>query len=103
VEGWFEEKAGDIFIKVHVQPRASKNEIVGVHGGSLKVRLTSPPVEGAANALLVRFFAKTLAVPKSRINIVSGEKSRQKRLKIDSLTIEQFLSRDIYICSLAEE
>ncbi len=103
MEGWCEEKDGALFIKIHVQPRASKNEIVGIYGDALKLRLTSPPLEGAANALLVKFLAKTLAVPKSQINIVSGEKSRQKRIKIDCLTRDQFLSRDICLRSLVEE
>ncbi|MBE9537310.1 MAG: YggU family protein [Proteobacteria bacterium] len=103
MEGWCEEKDGALIVRVHVQPRASKNEVAGVHDGSLKVRLTSPPFEGAANTHLIKFIAKILGVPKSQINIVSGEKSRQKRLKIDSLTRDQFLSRGVCIHSLVEE
>lgn len=87
--GWLEEKRGSIYIHVHVQPRASKNEIIGIHGDSLKVRLTSPPVEGAANSLLVEFMAKKLGMPKSRIEIVVGEKSRHKTLKIEGLSIAE--------------
>ena len=103
MEGWYEEKDGNLFIKIHVQPMASKNEVVGVHDGSLKVRLTSPPVEGAANTLLLKFIAKTLGIAKSQIDIVSGEKSRHKRLKLESLTIDQFLSRGVSIPGLVEE
>lgn len=84
--GWLEEKSGNIYIHIHVQPRASKNEIVGIHGDSLKVRLTSPPVEGAANSLLVEFMAKKLGIPKSKIEIISGEKSRHKTLKIEEVS-----------------
>lgn len=102
MEGWSEEKGGALFIKIHLQPRASKNEILGVHDGALKVRLTSPPVEGAANTLLIKFLAKTLGISKSKIDIVSGEKSRKKRLKIDCLTRDQFLSRDLRTHKLAE-
>ena len=74
-----------------------------MHDGSLKVRLTSPPVEGAANALLVKFLAKTLGIAKSQIDIVSGEKSRHKRLKVESLTRDQFLSRGASIPGLVED
>lgn len=83
---WIEEKNGHCYLHIHVQPRASKNEVAGIHGDSLKVRLTSPPVEGAANSLLIEFMAKKLGVPKSRVELVSGEKSRQKVLKIHGLT-----------------
>ena len=86
MEEWIKEKNGCLFVRIHVQPRASKNEIVGTHGGSLKVRLTSPPVEGAANSHAIEFFAKKLGVQKSKITIVSGEKSRHKTLKIEGLT-----------------
>ena len=83
---WIENKACCCYIHVHVQPRASKNEITGIYGDSLKVRLTSPPVEGAANSLLVEFMAKKLGLPKSRVELISGEKSRHKTLKIEGLT-----------------
>ncbi len=90
--GWLEEKNGNIYIHIHVQPRASKNEIVGIHGDSLKVRLTSPPVEGAANSLLVEFMAKKLGIAKSRIEIISGEKSRQKTLRVEGVSMEETAS-----------
>lgn len=83
---WVEERNGYLYIRIHVQPRASKNEIIGIHGDSLKIRLTSPPVEGAANSLLVEFMAKKLGIPKSRIEIAAGEKSRHKTLKVEGLT-----------------
>ncbi len=83
---WIEDKSGCCYLHIHVQPRASKNEIAGIHGDSIKVRLTSPPVEGAANSLLIEFMAKKLGAPKSRVELVSGEKSRHKTLKIGDLT-----------------
>lgn len=86
---WIIEKHGFSLVNIHVQPRASKNEIAGIHGESLKVRLTSPPVEGAANSLLIEFMAKKLGVPKSRVELVSGEKSRHKTLKVDDLTKDE--------------
>lgn len=79
---WLREHRDGVTIDLHVQPRASKNEIVGVQGEELKVRLTSPPVEGEANRFCVEFFAKRLGVAKSTVELVGGEKSRHKRLLI---------------------
>lgn len=73
---------GGVVIRILVQPKASKNEIVGFQADELKIRLTSPPVEGAANELCRKFLAKRLRMPKSDIHILSGEKSRHKRLFI---------------------
>ena len=79
---WLRQHRDGVTIDLHVQPRASKNEVVGVQGEELKVRLTSPPVEGEANRLCVEFIAKLLKVPKSTVELVAGEKSRHKRLLI---------------------
>ena len=68
--------------QVYVQPRSSKNQIVGVHGDALKVRLTAPPVDGAANAMCVQYLAKCLGMPKSAVEIVSGQTSRTKRILV---------------------
>lgn len=67
---------------VYVQPRASKNQICGVQGDELKIRLTSPPVDGAANKLCREFIADLFDVSKSSVKIISGETSRHKRLRI---------------------
>lgn len=67
-------------LDLFVQPRASKNQVVGLQGDELKVRLTSPPVDGAANKLCVQYFSKLFKIPKSNIEIVAGETSRHKRL-----------------------
>jgi hypothetical protein len=85
---WLREHRDGVTIDLHVQPRASKNEIVGLQGEELKVRLTSPPVEGEANRLCVEFFAKMLKVPKSTVELVAGEKSRHKRLLIRGVGAE---------------
>ncbi|BCA78957.1 DUF167 domain-containing protein [Desulfuromonas sp. AOP6] len=76
---------GGVTIDLWVQPRASRNEIVGPQGEELKVKLTSPPVEGAANRLCCEFFAKTFGVPKGCVRLVGGEKSRHKRLLIEGV------------------
>ncbi|ABA87876.1 protein of unknown function DUF167 [Syntrophotalea carbinolica DSM 2380] len=78
-----------VVLSVHVQPRASRNELAGLQGESLKIRLTSPPVEGAANKLCREFLAKLLGVAKSRVTLVSGDKSRHKRLLIEGVTLDE--------------
>lgn len=69
-----------IVFKIHVQPKASKNAIVGLHDDALKIRLTAPPVDGAANKMCAAFLAKVLGVPKSSVAIVSGLTSRNKQV-----------------------
>jgi uncharacterized protein (TIGR00251 family) len=80
---WFEERDGCIFLCVRVVPRASRDAIVGVMGGeALKIRIQAPPVEGKANAYLVKFLSKQWNIPRSNIEIQSGETGRNKRLRI---------------------
>ena len=85
---WLKPVDDGAIVSLHIQPRASKNEIIGEQGEALKVRLTSPPVEGAANKLCCEFVAKLCGVAKSDVSICSGEKSRQKRLLILGVTTE---------------
>lgn len=73
---------------VRVLPRASRNLVVGVEQGAIKIKLTAPPVEGAANAALMEFVADWLGVRKSAVTIVSGEKARHKRVQVAGLTVE---------------
>jgi len=75
--------------RVRVSPRASRDAIGGAHDGALKVALTAPPVEGAANAALVKLLAKRLGVSKSAVRIVSGESSRNKRVEVDGVSPDQ--------------
>lgn len=90
-EQWIDERGGNLYIKVHVQPGSSNNEITGFYRGSLKIRLTGRPVEGAANSMLIKFVAKSLGVSKSSVEIVAGKKSRQKTLKIYGVNKERVL------------
>ena len=69
-----------IILKVFIQPRSSKNMISGQHGDALKIKLTAPPVDDAANKMCVQYLAKCLKIPKSSIEIISGHTSRTKRL-----------------------
>ncbi|HEY2847134.1 MAG TPA: DUF167 domain-containing protein [Pyrinomonadaceae bacterium] len=72
----------DLILNIRVVPRASKSEIVAYQDGVLKVRIAAPPVDGAANAELVKLLAKTFDIPKSAVEIVSGETSKTKRVRI---------------------
>jgi uncharacterized protein (TIGR00251 family) len=67
---------------VHVQPRASRSEITGVYGESMKVRLEAPPVEGAANAALIELLADALGVSRRNVQIVGGQRSRSKVVEV---------------------
>jgi uncharacterized protein (TIGR00251 family) len=74
--------AGGATLRVRVSPRASRDEVAGERDGALVVRLTAPPVEGQANAALVRFLARQLGVPASTMSITRGAKGRDKVLLV---------------------
>lgn len=84
------EKDGAIIFNVRIVPRASKSEIVGEHDGALKIRIASPPVDGAANAELIKLLAKTLGVSKSEVEIIGGQTSKTKQIKVLNVKIEKF-------------
>jgi uncharacterized protein len=73
---------------VRAQPRASRDEVVGWRDGVLVVRLTAPPVEGAANRACQRLLARVLDLPPTALALVAGEKSREKRVRVSGLTSE---------------
>ncbi|MFW6202199.1 MAG: DUF167 domain-containing protein [Gemmatimonadota bacterium] len=78
-------REGGARLRVRAQPRASRTEIAGEYDGALKVRLAAPPVEGEANAELVRFLARRFGVPKSSVRIVAGETGRDKVVEVDGV------------------
>jgi uncharacterized protein (TIGR00251 family) len=84
------EADGDLVFDVRVVPRSSRSEIVGEHDGALKVRIASPPVDGAANAELIKLLAKKFGVAKSDVEIIAGESSKSKRIKIANLSQSRF-------------
>ncbi len=77
---WLRPVDGGVEITVHIQPGASRSELAGEHGESLKVRISARPVEGAANVALTEFMARCLGVARREVRIVRGEKSRHKVL-----------------------
>ncbi|WP_027896746.1 DUF167 domain-containing protein [Zestomonas thermotolerans] len=74
----------DLLLDCHLQPKASRDEFAGLHGERLKIRLTAPPVEGKANAHLLKFLAEAFGVAKSQVRLESGELNRQKRVRIQA-------------------
>jgi uncharacterized protein (TIGR00251 family) len=83
-----EVRGASIRVHVHVQPRASRSEVVGTHGAALKVRLLAPPVDGAANDALVTLLAKELGVSRRDVRIVQGATSRAKVVEIEGTTAD---------------
>jgi hypothetical protein len=79
---WLREDGDGVVLSLHIQPGAKRTEMAGLHGEALKIRLAAPPVDGKANDALVAFLAKTLGVPKSRVELVSGQTSRTKRVRV---------------------
>lgn len=82
---------GCITLTLHIQPGAKKTEFAGLHGDALKIRLAAPPVDGKANAALLKFVAETLGMAKTAVSLKSGSTSRRKVLEVrgaDRVAIE---------------
>ncbi len=86
----FTEKDGALIFAVRVVPRASRSEVVGFRDGALKVRIASPPVDGAANAELIKVLAKQFNISKSAVEILKGLTSKTKQIKISGLKSSDF-------------
>jgi len=91
--GFIKESADGILLSIKLQPRSSANQIVGQHGELLKIKITAPPVDSAANEALVAFLAKRLDVPKGNIELVRGQTSRQKTILIRLMTAPQIIGK----------
>lgn len=74
----------DIFLRLYIQPKASRDKIVGLHGDELKVAITAPPVDGKANAHLSKYLAKQFKVAKGLITIEKGELGRHKQIRVQT-------------------
>jgi len=83
-----------MILKVYLQPKSSKNEVVGPYRDGIKVKVTAPPVEGQANEALIRFLAEELGVSPSRIEIMRGLHSREKTLRISGTILDKRLGFD---------
>ena len=89
----FREANGAVTFAVKIVARTSRNELAGVEGEALKIRLTAPPVEGKANEALVKFLAEVLSVSRSQVEIVSGEKSKHKIVRVRGATAAQIRAK----------
>ena len=87
------EQSDGILLLVKLQPRASKNEIGEPHGNELKIKVTAPPVEAAANEAVMKLLVEKLDCARNRIELVGGYKSRHKAVLLHGFTIEQILER----------
>ena len=79
---WYQWDGGDLLIRLRVIPRAGKDAIAGPYGNALKVRIAAAPVEGAANAHLIEWFATLCKVPRTQVTVEAGGKGRDKRIRI---------------------
>lgn len=77
-------QGSDLLLRCHLQPKASSDEVAGLHGDRLKLRITAPPVDGKANAHLLQWLGKQFHVPKSRVTILQGESGRSKNILIQA-------------------
>jgi uncharacterized protein (TIGR00251 family) len=87
----YREEGGSLVFAVRVVPRASRTAVAGEHDGALKVRVAAPPVEGAANAELVRFLAKRLGVAAGAVEVVGGRASKTKVVRASGARAEDLL------------
>ena len=86
-------RGNDIIVKVKIVPGSSKNKIVGVYNDALKITVTAPPVEGKANKKCIVYLAKYFDIAKSKIEIISGQTSKNKLIKICDISKEEFLDK----------
>jgi len=82
-----------VWLSIKLQPRASVNEIGGVMGSELRVKVTAPPVDSAANEALVRFLAETLDCARNKVELVRGQTSRHKTVRVVGMTAEEVVRR----------
>jgi uncharacterized protein (TIGR00251 family) len=87
-----QEKSGALLLHLRVQPNASSSALAGLHGQRLKIRLQSPPQDGKANRELIRFLSKTLGIKKSSVDLIHGQTSRDKTVRLKDITADQLLA-----------
>jgi uncharacterized protein (TIGR00251 family) len=85
---WISDSSEGSIITIHAAPRATRNQIQGIHGDALKIRLHAPPVDGKANKELLSFLAKALGIPKGQLELLHGDTCRHKRILVRNLTAQ---------------
>jgi len=83
---WLQSTADGVVLALHVQPGASRTEIVGEHGDALKIRLAAPPVDGKANTCLIEFLAACLGVQRAKVELLAGATGRRKRVRVHAVS-----------------
>jgi hypothetical protein len=86
---WLKVHEDGVIADVVLQPRASRNEVVGIQRGRLKIKVTSPPVEGTANKKLCEFLADLLGIGRQRVQVIAGQTGRIKRVKISDVSMDE--------------
>lgn len=86
-------EAEGVSFAVRIQPRASKNEVAGVLGAEIKIRITAPPVDGEANKALCVFLGRLLGVPTRRVEIVTGHKGRRKVIRVAGISAAEAMRK----------
>jgi len=89
----FKITGNDIIVKVKIVPGSSKNKIIGAYNNALKISIAAPPVEGKANKKCIAYLAKYFDVVKSKIEIISGQTSKNKLIKIYNISQKEFLDK----------
>ena len=89
---WLHPTSGGVELRILVQPRAGRDQVVGVHGEELKVRLAAPPVDGAANDACCGFLAKLCKLPRARVTLTAGATSRHKRVLLEGVEANSVLT-----------
>ncbi len=93
VPEWLRLRRGGVELRIRLNPRSSKNRVVGLYGDRLKIQLTAPPVGGAANEALTAFLARAAGVSRSRVEVVSGAKDRSKTVLVSHEDPEALAAR----------
>ena len=88
---WYKQEKDTVIIQVYIQPGAKRTEIAGLHGEALKIRLASPPIEGRANDMLIKYIAVLFNVPIRQVELKRGDKSRHKKIAIQGSNIDPAL------------
>lgn len=88
MKSWYHIKDDIITLTIYVQPGAKRNEVVGLHGDALKIKLATPPIDGRANKALLRFIATIFAVSLSQVVLKNGEKSRHKTITVHASHVD---------------
>lgn len=93
VPPFIQQQSDSILLSIKLQPRASKNQIAKALGEELRIKVTAPPVDSAANEALVRFLAETIGLPRGSVQLVRGLTSRHKTVKLTGITASELMEK----------